>query len=291
MMKKGRKSRQDRADAASPWRAGPAQRVRSGDAAWVADRLSARDWLIIEATNRLRLVSGWQVERLYFHPLSGHAREVVRGRVLHRLVDWQVLTMLSRRVGGAAHGSAGSVFALDSMGARLCTERQATAALRPRVRRPDVPTGRVIAHTLAVSELYADLIEQTRVEQKGAHVAAFAAEPASWWPNGLGGYLKPDAYLVLAEGSIREHWWIEVDLATESLPTIKRKLKVYLDFVARGQLGPHEIMPRVLISAPTPTRCGALRAVINRLPIPAADLFVVLPLQEAAHALLRSLRE
>src|SRR5690349_3963198 len=193
--------------------------VRHAHVEWVADRLSDRDWQIIEATNRLRLVSGQQLERLFFESLAGrHARAVVRGRVLRRLVAWQVLAALPRRVGGAARGSGGSMFALSTVGARLWAQRQAAMAAQPRVRYPAVPTERTVRHTIAVSEIYAALVEQARVH--GVGVVSFDAEPASWWPNGLGGYLKPDAYTASALGDLREPWLIEDHLATESLPTM-----------------------------------------------------------------------
>lgn len=144
-------------------------------------------------------------------------------------------------------------------------------------------------HTLAVSELNAALVEQAR--QCGARVLTFVTEPACWWPNGLGGSLKPDAYTVLARGTVRDHWWIEVDLATESLPTLKRQLSLYLAFATSGQLGPRGLTPRILVTASTPARCAMMRSTVRHLPAPAADLFIVLPHQSAATALLRSLEE
>lgn len=274
---------------ANPGRAGAPRRVRGAYVEWVAERLSDRDWRVIEAVNRLRLVSGSQLERLCFSALSGHAQAAVRGRVLRRLVQWQVLAPLPRRIGGAVRGSAGAAFALGVVGAHLCAVRQAATNAPSRVRHPGAPTERSIRHTLAVSELCADLVERAR--SQGAYVAAFEAEPASWWPNGVGGFIKPDAYTVLAWGNVREHWWIEVDLATESLPTMRRKLEAYIDFVERGQLGPHGLIPRVLVSTITPERRAALHAIVARLPEPAAALFVVLVASEAAVYLLRSLRE
>jgi len=271
-----------------PGRPDDPQRVRLSHVEWVAERLSDRDWQIVEAVNRLRLMSGQQLERGYFAALAGHARTVVRGRVLRRLVRWQVLAVLPRRVGGAARGSAGAAFALGTAGARLCAERPATTSM-PRVRHPVAPTERSVRHTLAVSELYVGLMEQARMQ--GAQVIAFEAEPASWWPNGLGGFMKPDAYVCLTLGRVREHWWVEVDLATESLPTVKRKLLAYLDFVERGQLGPGNLVPRVLVSCMTPARCAALRSVVTKLPTPAADLFVVLIKYEVAAYVLQSLKE
>jgi hypothetical protein len=256
---------------------------------WLRERLSERDWQIIEIVNRLRLVSGIQLERLHFQTLTGHARSVVRGRVLRRLVNWRVLTVLPRRVGGAARGSSGSVFALGAAGVRLCAERQTGAAVPQRIRHPGAPTERSVRHTLAVSEFAVSVVEQARLH--GAQIGAFGAEPASWWPNGLGGFLKPDAYVCLARGTVREHWWIEIDLATESLPTITRKLLAYLDFVERGQLGPGGLVPRVLVSGNTPARCAGLRSAISNLPPPASDLFVALADHEAAVYLLQSLQE
>src|SRR5262249_42214901 len=126
---------------------------------------------------------------------------------------------------------------------------------------------------------------------QGAQAVAFQAEPASWWPNGLGGFIKPDAYALLTLGSVREHWWVEVDLATETLPTVKRKFLVYLDFVVRGQLGPGNLIPRVLVSASSPMRCADLRSIITRLPPPAEELFVACTSHEAATYLLQSLQE
>jgi hypothetical protein len=220
--------------------------VRQSHVEWVAERLSDRDWQIIEAINRLCLMSGNQLERLCFATLSGHARSVVRGRVLRRLDHWQVLTVLPRRIGGAARGSSGSVFALGATGARLCAEQQVVAMTQERVRHPGMPTERSVRHTLAVSEVYVGLVEQARPQ--GAQIVAFEAEPTSWWPNGLGSFLKPDAYTLLALGNVRDHWWVEVDLATESLPTVKRKLLAYLDFIERGQLGPSNLVPRSVAS-------------------------------------------
>ncbi len=266
-----------------------AQRSGLERVAWLAERLSDRDWQIIEVVNRLRLMSGDQLERLCFAPLTGHTRAVVRGRVLRRLVDWHVLTVLPRRIGGAARGSSGSVFALGAAGARLCAKRQAAAQAQQRVRLPGAPTERSVRHTLAVSELYVGLVEQARAQH--AQVGIFAAEPASWWPNGLGGFLKPDTYACLALGNVRDHWWVEVDLATESIPTVKRKLLTYLDFVERGQLGPGNLIPKVLLTCMTSARCAALRTVVSKLPAPASDLFVTVVHHEAAAYMLQSLQQ
>jgi hypothetical protein len=122
-------------------------------------------------------------------------------------------------------------------------------------------------------------------------VEAYAAEPDCWWPDGLGGTIRPDAFLMLQASDIQDLWWIEVDLATESLPTIRTKLQTYLDFVNRGQLGPMGTVPRVLFAAPTAARCNAIAAVAAALPSPAEYMFRVTTLIEAPSFLVRQVLE
>jgi hypothetical protein len=196
------------------------------------------------------------------------------------LVDWRVLMPLERRIGGAGRGSSGSAFALDSVGQRLIAMEQYRAAEPLRVRRPGTPTERTLKHALAVSELYVRLVELGRTE--GSTMIEYLTEPSCWWPNGLGGYVKPDAYARLERAGATDHWWIEQDQATESLPTLKRKLETYLNFVQRGQLGPHGVVPLVLVAVPTEARRAAVQGVIDRLPAPAGHLLRVTVSNRAA---------
>lgn len=258
----------------------PVLRVRTGHVAWVADRLSARDWTVMETVNRLHLVTGRQLERLHFAELSGRSRTVTRSRALARLVAWRVVMPLPHRVGGAGRGSTVTAYALDTAGYRLLTERLNQKVVQSKVRRPGVPSERFVQHILAASELYVSLIEAERAGQ--FQLRTFQAEPAAWWPNGLGGWLKPDAFLVVSNGTVDYLWWVEVDLGTESLPTVVRKLRTYVDFVNRGQAGPHEAIPRVLVSVPNEHRQIALTGQIARLPTPAGELLQVVTHEVAA---------
>jgi hypothetical protein len=212
----------------------PPVRVRSGHVQWVADRLSARDWAIIETVNRLGLATGQQLERCHFADLAeGRSRTVSRSRALARLVRWRVIVALPRRVGGPRQGSSVAAFALDRTGVRLLRQRSGTNNTR-RVRRPGIPGERFIRHVLAVADLYTGLVEADRA---GALILRkFQAEPR--WPDGVGGSLSPDGFVMVSDCRVDHLWWIEVDLATESLPTIRRKLRTYLDFLARGGRGP-----------------------------------------------------
>jgi Replication-relaxation len=256
---------------------------------WTSDRLSERDWSILGTVNLLRFVSGDQLERLHFDSLTGHSRVVTRGRVLNRLLHWQLLTLLPRRVGGALRGSAGSVYALGPAGTRLLRDKQAEQGVTITVRQTGVPSERFVKHSLAVSELYAELHDKAKTA--GITIAAFATEPGCHWPDGLGGTVQPDAYAALSLGDVREHFWIEADRATESLPTMIRKAKTYLDFVHRGQLGPHGVIPRVLISTTSQKRRDELANRLARLPSPADELFIISVDRESVLLMLQSLKE
>lgn len=150
------------------------RRVRSPYVEQLAEALSDRDWAIIQSLDRVRLISGLQLERLHFSDLTGHSRSVMRWRVLKRLVDVRVLLPVERRIGTAHRGSAKLCYALDSAGIQLVRLR-ASLTGSP-VRRPRVPGERFVAHTLAVTELYVALVEQSRLES--FTLADFEVEPA-----------------------------------------------------------------------------------------------------------------
>lgn len=239
--------------------------------------LSDRDWAIIDSVDRLRLVSSAQLERLHFPAFtSTHSRSVKRAQVLKRLVDARVLNALERRVGTAQRGSAKLCFALDSAGLQLMRLRANANGSDRSIRRPRLPGERFVAHTLAVSELYVSLTERSRVGR--FTVTDFLVEAQAAVHSGL----KPDALAALRLGDVTDYWWVEVDMATESVPTIRSKLVAYLDFVERGQLGPHGIVPRVLIGVPDEHRRAALQRVVNALPTPAAHMFRVTELANMA---------
>jgi hypothetical protein len=265
-------------------------RVNAAYASGLAERLSERDWQIVWAINRLRVMSGTQIERLCFVDLAaGRSRIVSRSRVLARLVRWRVLVPLGRRVGGSRRGSSVRLYALDTAGTRLVAGRQLGDGARVRVRRPGTPGERTVRHTVGVSELYVSLVELARVH--GFGVRTFETEPGAYWPDGLGGNLKPDAYGVLTLGTVEDHWWIEHDEATESLPTVERKLETYLGFWQRGGQGPQDVVPRVLVSAVTEQRAQALARMLGRLSPPMRDLVTVTTSGRAAVQMYEVLRE
>lgn len=259
--------------------------TRSGEYISVArlhvlrEALSERDWAIIRDVAGLRLVTGAQLERLQFADLADVSRPVVRRRVLGRLVRARLVGTLARRIGGVRAGSQGLVYHLDVAGQRLL----GTA------RHGGPPGERYVRHVLAVAELYVNLTEVARAG--GLRLDAFEAEPASWWPDGRGGVMKPDAYVAVGATDHTDHWWIEVDLATEHGPTLARKLRAFVDFWQRGQLGPGGIMPRVLVTVPDTKRCSELVRIIHQLPPQANELITVALHNDAADSIMQKLHQ
>jgi hypothetical protein len=249
-------------------------RVRTRHLVWLADRLSPRDWSILVTVNRLHLVTGPQLQRLHFATATNLTTQAIhRSQALTRLVAWRVLMPLPRRIGGIQRGSTVAVYALDTAGQQLLRRAAPTHAAPKRIRRPGPPGDRWTRHILAVAELYVRLVEADRAGV--LQLRDFRAEPAAWWPDDLGGWLKPDAYAVVSNGSVDHLWWLEVDLGTEHLPTVKRKLHTYLDFDRRGGLGPRRTMPRVMMTVTNGPRRRALADWITGQPAPAADLLRV----------------
>jgi hypothetical protein len=231
---------------------------------------------------RLRLTTGKQLERLHFAELAGSSCSVVRRRVLGRLVQERVLATLERRIGGVRAGSDGLVYYLDTAGQRLLTADGPFRRMQP-------PGERYVRHVLAVAGFYVDLTERAR--EGGLRLDSFEAEPASWWPDGLGGHMKPDGYVRVSSHDHFDSWWLEVDLATEHLPTLKRKLAVYGDFYMRGQLGPDKIMPLVLVTVPDAKRLSEIDRLIHQLPPKAGELFTVALHNDAADMIVRRLSQ
>jgi Replication-relaxation len=257
----------------------------------IADGLSDRDRAILRDVARLRVLTSRQLGRLHFADLQGAHRDRTRRRVLERLTSLSVLTSLNRRIGGTRAGSAGLVFALGLAGQRLAAiTHDRDDAPHTRTRQPHTPTARFLGHELAVSELYVRLVELARTGS--LTLVAFRAEPVSWWQDDAGAWIKPDAYVIVSAGDIEDAWAIEVDMATESLPTLRRKLVTYFDLAGRGDEGPDgRGLPRVLITVPDERRERAVRELLRDLSPPADQLFAVTVHDGAAAFIATVLRE
>lgn len=247
------------------------QRVGRRYVEGLVDSLSARDWAIVSTLDRVRLATGTQLQRLHFSDLSVRGQVAARSRVLKRLADARVVIQLERRVGTARRGSSPACYALDSAGQQLVRLSANLNNPTARVRRSVTPGDRFMSHALWVTELYVALAERARRGQ--FKLVDFKVDPA--YPNGLGGWIRPDALVVLSKRD-NFYWWYEADLGTESLATVRRKLFAYLDYFERGQLMPSgDVMPWVDIGVLTEQRRTGFLNLIDKLPAPAQDMFLV----------------
>lgn len=249
--------------------------VTQKQAGALAEHLSPRDQAILIDLARIRVLSGAQLTRLHFATLVPESRERTRRRVLARLTEHQLVATLERQIGGTRAGSAGHVYALGIAAQRvlpLLGTDGYTSGQPSRTRAPGTPGSLFLAHALAVAELYVQLREHERAGE--LTVPQFATESAAWWPDGRAGVIKPDAYARIRRGDVEDCWWIEVDKATESIPTLKRKLTAYVDFARGGQLGPDDVVPRVLVTVPHDRRLADIRDLVASLPAPGPELIL-----------------
>jgi Replication-relaxation len=257
--------------------------VSARGVARLRDRLSARDLAIVRQVADLRLMSAHQIQALHFPGDEHHSEAAAmraRQRVVTRLCRDRLLTPLQRRVGGVRAGSAGLVLALGPVGQRVLADGGGR-------RRAYEPTMRFFDHTLATSQLAVDLTLAAR--HGSVELLAFQAEPQSWRAfadiNGRR-WLRPDAFVVLGSGAYELRWFIEVDRASESLPVIVRKCRLYADYYQSGtEQAAHSVFPRVCWVVPDEPRVERLREGIardRRLP---EGLFVVTTSERAVGVL------
>lgn len=241
----------------------------------ISARLTDRDRQALEAVSRFRVMSGAQLQALLWSEIAPSARGRVARRGLARLVRLDVLAPLARRVGGERAGSASTTFAVGRAGQYLA---QAGARSRRRVRAARTPGARYLEHTLAVAQLYVELVVAAR--RSSVELASFEPEPECWRPYmaGFGArqVLKPDAFLKLATAEYELSWFIEVDMATEALSTLAAKATRYHDYFSTGtEQAERGVFPRVLWIVPDSWRADTLRERLAQLPTGAHRLFAV----------------
>jgi Replication-relaxation len=238
------------------------RRITTAYLTTLVDHLSDRDQAILTDLERIRVLTGAQLQRLHFASIDAGSRARDRRRVLTRLTDLDLVSTLDRRIGGIRAGSTGHVYTLTPAGQRFQAvhrSQQPPVRLR-RLRTPGAP---FLNHALAISEVYVTLVETSRTHS--FQVSTFDTEPACWHPAGNGRSLHPDAYLVLATPTHQDCWWLEIDQATESLPRITRKCRAYLDFLTHGGVGPDGVPPRILFTTPDTARSSNIQKVITKL--------------------------
>lgn len=221
--------------------------------------LSDRDRQVLELVGSHRFLTTGQLTAFTFHhhTTNQSAARICR-RVLSRLERWGLLQRPVRRVGGLQAGSAASVWMLTTTGQRLRNLRTGLGAVG-RIREPGEG---FIRHYLAIADTHLALVEAARA--KRLELLKVEIEPAAWRRytslSGSQTVLKPDLYAVTASGEFEDHWFIEVDRATESIPTLIKHCRQYEAYRHSGtEQAESGLFPLVLWVVPDEPRAAKLR--------------------------------
>jgi Replication-relaxation len=236
------------------------RRVSRGQGERIGRSLSDRDRAVLASVQAHRFLTTAQIERFHFaaHSNSQAAARICR-RVLQRLHQLRVLEHLDRRVGGVRAGSASYVWRVGLLGDRLLRLQLADQS---RGRRKE-PSLRHLEHCLAIADAHLmlrDLAAAGRIE-----LLRVETEPRCWRPmdSSRTSVLKPDLCAVTASGEFEDHWFCEIDRATESLPTLLRKCTQYEQYRLTGrEQQTHGVFPLVVWIVPDEARADKLRQAI-----------------------------
>ncbi len=249
----------------------------------LAGLLSERDQAVLEAIAEHRFFTTRQVERLLFsnHNTPDSGARCCR-RVLARLERWGLIERPIRPVGGLQAGSASSIWMLSSAGQRLRNLQAGRGAIG-RVREPGE---RFIQHYLAIGDAHLELVTAARAGL--VELLSVQIEPACWRSySSLAGSretLKPDLFAVTGSGEFEDHWFIEIDRATESLPTLLKQCQQYEAYRRSGsEQAATGLFPRVLWIVPDDRRAAQLRAALTSTRAFGRDLFQVTTPEELIH--------
>ncbi len=242
-----------------PPRLKPKRRISQARLYEIRQQLGTRDLAVLESLRTWKLLKIEHLRRLHFvqHATKDTALRVAR-RVLSRLEDTGLIRRLERKIGGVRAGSSGSIFCLSPLGHRL---------LGGQTKYWREPSKMYGDHTLAIAELGSLAIDAARTAQ--VDLAEISTEPNVWRayssPTGTK-TLKPDLLIRLAGPKFEASWFIEVDLGTESTPTLRKRCQIYLDhYQSDEEQDQHGYYPSVLWVMHSEDRKDALTETIERL--------------------------
>ena len=235
-----------------PWRF-TVKRPATSD---LEQRLSERDWLILSSVRGFRFLTTRQIARQHFGNMD-RTGAVPRSAnlALVRLRELGMLTNLERRIGGVRAGSGGFVWQLTERGDRVLAKHLGQT---PRGRtRPHEPGTSFLDHTLAIAEVVLTL--QEAASSGRITLSKIEPEPDCWrsylGPGGVALTLKPDIAAVTVSSDFEDHWFFEVDRATEPPNRVVKKCLQYQEYLATGleqdRLG---LFPAIVWAVPSQRR-------------------------------------
>ncbi len=229
----------------------------------LAQAMPERDHLVLELIAQHRFLTTHQIQTFAFtgHATADSAARTTR-HVLQRLTRTALIRPLAQRIGGVRAGSSARVWQLAPAGARLLRDDGT-------VFRTSQPSTRFLGHCLTVADVHLGLRNLNALPQ--VEKVEVTIEPDSWRRyTGQGGqnrWLQPDLTALVHTTDYTDRWFIEVDLGTESLPTLLKKCGQYEAYRATG-IEQHDTgaFPLVLWTFTKPDRATALESAVRRSP-------------------------
>lgn len=229
-------------------------------------RLTARDHAVLQAIRKYRFLTSSQIGRLYVmdcNSTKSHTRQ--QNLLTKRLSDAGLIHSLARRVGGYGGGSSQQVWHLTEAGYRLLTLNDPDAGPRKRFKEP---SALFLNHTLAVAEC---AVQMTCIARGSFDIdlEQVDCEPACWRcyrdEDGRLNYLRPDLFAITNYDDYEDHWFIEMDLGTESPTEVVEKCNAYIRYYYTGiEQRDSEMFPLVVWITPDQNRKERLREYISR---------------------------
>lgn len=242
------------------------------------DELQPTQQLLLTLIQEHRFLTTHQLERSNQH-LYGNRRSANRQtmRHLNTLKEQKLVTSLERRVGGWQGGSAVTIWTLTSKGLHYLTGKHGGRV------RPHHYSTTFLEHLLAVAEVRVSLDEHLS-HAPGIDIQV-QIEPACWRTyldaNGMTSRLKPDLAFTVTTADFVDHYFVEVDRATENPGRVIRKCWQYETYRRTGieqkRLG---VYPLVVWVVPSAGRAQQLTEAITGEPKLPGELFAVITPEE-----------
>lgn len=224
--------------------------------------LSPKAAEILRSAYACRLMTAKQIERLYFYGNNSSTTGTrICRRVLKRMAEQDILRRRQRRIGGIRAGSASYIYSIGAEGARLVSDKRVHYYIQD-------PSDYFMEHTLALTELYVSLYEQSRNGK--FEILEIQTEPSCWrtFTTLVSGKLslRSDMFVRLGVGTEELSYFIEMDRGTSHSPSLLNKLRTYESYYLSGKeqmlTG---VFPQVLWVVLNNKRKTMLEAICNEL--------------------------
>jgi hypothetical protein len=231
---------------------GPGLRVTAGLVAAELARITPRDRTLLDLLDQHQTLTTDQITALVF---------TSAGRARNRLADLHRRGVLDRWRHYQRPGSQAWRWTLGPVGAAILAASHSQPIPRPAAVRDAtarLATSPIVAHLLAVNGFFVALTHHAR-HHPGTRLSR-------WWNEttcreACANLVRPDGHGLWATPNGQTPFWLEMDLGTEQISRVARKLAGY------AALGPHRSYP-VLFWLPNTAREDHLHTHLTRTGIP-----------------------